>query len=231
MTRVLAGPYCTMVLGDMGADVIKIERPKIGDETRAWGPPFKEGESAYFLSVNRNKRSITVDLKSDQGKKIMMDLVGKCDVLVENYIPGTLDRMGYGYSDLKNINPRLIYCSLTGFGADGPYATRPGYDVVLSAMGGLMGVTGPSEAAQAPGSPPASPVKVGVAITDVATGLHAHGAILAALYKRTRTHKGQKIDLSLLEVQVAAMVNLASNWLVSGVDGKRWGSEHPSIVP
>ncbi len=223
LSRVLAGPYCSMILGDLGADIIKVERPGIGDETRHWGPPFAApGESAYFLCVNRNKRSITIDLKKPAGIDIIKDLVRRSDVVLENFTPGTMDGLGIGYEALCAINPRIIYCSITGFGPDGPFSNRAGYDLAVSALGGLMGITG---------EPDGPPVKVGVAITDVTTGISAQGAICAALYAREKTGKGQRIDLSLLETQVSALVNIASSYLVSGAIPKRWGTAHETIVP
>jgi crotonobetainyl-CoA:carnitine CoA-transferase CaiB-like acyl-CoA transferase len=223
LSRVLAGPYCSMMLGDLGADIIKVERPGIGDETRHWGPPFAApGESAYFLCVNRNKRSITLDLKQPTGIRIVKELAGKCDVVLENFTPGTMDSLGIGYETLRAINPRIIYCSITGFGPDGPFSNRAGYDLAVSAFGGLMGITG---------EPDGPPVKVGVAITDVATGLSAQGAICAALYAREKTGRGQRIDLSLLETQVSALVNIASSYLISGEIPRRWGTAHETIVP
>ncbi|MFQ5691572.1 MAG: CaiB/BaiF CoA transferase family protein [Nitrospinota bacterium] len=222
LSQVVVGPYCTMLLGDLGAEVIKIERPDRGDDTRQWGPPFVEGESAYFLSLNRNKKSVTLNLKDPAGLKVLMDLAPKCDIFVENFKPGTLDRLGAGYEAVSRTNPRILYCSISAFGPTGPYRNYPGYDVMVSAIGGLMSITGERDG---------PPVKVGVAITDVSTGILAHGAILAALYARERTGKGQKIDLSLLETQVAVLINQASNHLLAGVVPQRWGSLHPSIVP
>jgi len=224
LSRVLVGPYCSMVLGDLGADVIKVERPDVGDETRHWGPPFTEkgGESAYFLCVNRNKRSITVDLKKPGGIEIVKALAKKSDVLVENFIPGTTERLGVDYENIREVNPRIIYCSITGFGPDGPYRNRAGYDLAISALGGLMGITG---------EPEGPPVKAGVAMTDVMTGISAQGAICAALYAREKTGLGQRIDLSLLETQVAALVNMASSYLISGNVPQRWGTAHETIVP
>ncbi|KAI9016384.1 CoA-transferase family III domain-containing protein [Phycomyces nitens] len=231
LTRVLAGPYCTMMLGDLGAEVIKIEHPK-GDDTRAWGPPYAEnvhdlgdgvqGESAYFLCANRNKKSVTVNMKSEDGQRLLHDLVKKSDILVENYLPGKLSEMGMGYEQLKKINPKLIYASITGYGQTGPYAKRPGYDVIIEAEAGLMHITG---------EPDGEPVKVGVAITDLTTGLYAHSAILAALLKRGVSGKGQWIDCSLIESQVASLVNIASNYLIGGKEAQRMGTSHPSIVP
>jgi len=221
-SRILAGPYCTMVLGDMGAEVIKVERPGIGDETRAWGPPFVGGESAYFLCVNRNKKSITVDLSTRDGQTIIRDLAAQCDVLVENFRPGTMEKLGLGCDALRAINPRLIYCAISGFGRSGPDKDRAGVDVIVEGVGGLMSITG---------EPDGPPVKVGVAIIDVATALHAHGAIIAALFERERTGQGRRLDFSLLEVQIATLINIGSDYLIGGVVPKRWGSAHTSIVP
>uniref|UniRef100_A0A1B0B701 Succinate--hydroxymethylglutarate CoA-transferase n=1 Tax=Glossina palpalis gambiensis TaxID=67801 RepID=A0A1B0B701_9MUSC len=223
LTRIVAGPYCTMILADMGAEVIKIERPYAGgDESRKWGPPFLKGtaDSTYFLASNRNKKSACIDLK--KGKNIIYDLVRKCDVLVENYVPGKLNEMDLGYDQLKVINPQLIYCSITGYGSLGPYAKRPGYDVIAASIGGLLHITGERDG---------PPSKVGVAVTDVATGLYAHGAILAALLQRARTKKGQKIDVNLLSTQVSMLINAASNYLNAGLESERWGTAHSSIVP
>jgi crotonobetainyl-CoA:carnitine CoA-transferase CaiB-like acyl-CoA transferase len=224
LSWVLAGPYCSMMLGDLGADVIKVERPGVGDETRHWGPPFTEkgGESAYFLCVNRNKRSITVDLKNSGGIGIIKALAAKSDVFLENFTPGTTERLGVDYDSIRRVNPRIIYCSITGFGPDGPYQKRAGYDLAVSGLGGLISITG---------EPDGSPVKVGVAITDVATGISAQGAICAALYSREKTGIGQRIDISLMETQVSALVNMASSYLVSGEIPKRWGTAHETIVP
>ncbi|CAO3621120.1 unnamed protein product [Mucor hiemalis] len=231
LTRVLAGPYCTMMLGDMGADVVKIENPNGGDDTRAWGPPFADnkdpndtthGESAYFLCVNRNKKSVTVNMKSEGGRQLIHDLVKESDILVENYLPGKLAKMGLGYEELSKINPKLIYASITGYGQTGPYSDRPGYDVIIEAEAGLMHITGEQEG---------TPVKVGVAITDLTTGLYAHSSILAALIQRGSTGKGQHIDCSLIESQVASLANIASNYLIGGQEAKRMGTSHPSIVP
>jgi crotonobetainyl-CoA:carnitine CoA-transferase CaiB-like acyl-CoA transferase len=222
ISRILAGPYCTMMLGDLGADVIKVERPGVGDDTRTWGPPFAGGESAYYLSVNRNKRSLTLNLTHPEGKRIGQELARRSDVLVENFSPGVAEKLGMGWDELRRLNPRLIYCSITGYGPDGPYRDRTGYDMVVSAVGGLMGITGEEDG---------GPVKVGVAITDVITGITAQGAILAALYQRDKTGLGQRIDLSLLETQVAALANIASNYLVAGQKARRWGTAHESIVP
>lgn len=221
LSRVLAGPYCTMVLGDLGADVIKVESPD-GDETRAWGPPFTNGESAYYLCVNRNKRSIVVDFKTDEGRKILQELVKQSDVLVENFRPGTLARFSLDYESASRANPNLIYCSITGFGQTGPLRDKPGYDFMIQGMGGLMSITG---------VPDGEPMKVGVAVTDLFAGQNAVIAILAALQARTQTGKGQHLDISLFDSQVAMLANIASNYLVSGNLPKRYGNAHANIVP
>ncbi|KAH8383052.1 hypothetical protein KR009_006507 [Drosophila setifemur] len=222
LTRIIAGPYCTMVLADLGAEVIKVERPHFGDEARKWGPPFLENsqDAAYFLAPNRNKRSICIDMK--RGRKLLHQLAQISDVLVENYVPGTLERYGLSYEQLREVNPKLIYCSLTGYGSVGPYAKRPGYDVIASSVGGLLHITGERDG---------PPSKVGVAVTDIATGLYAHGAILAALYQRHRTQRGQKIDVNLLSTCCSMLINVASNYLNAGIEAERWGTAHSSIVP
>jgi len=222
LTRVLAGPYCTMFLGDLGAEVVKIEQPKVGDDTRAWGPPFVGGESAYFLCINRNKKSVTLDLKSNQAVGLLRRLAEGADVLVENFRPGTMERLGLGERELRAVNPRLIYASLSGFGADGPMKDWPGYDLIIQAWGGLMSVTG---------MPDGEPTKVGVAIVDIVAGLMLGKAILAALFARERTGVGQKLETSLLEAEVACLINAGSNYLVGGVVPGRWGNAHPNIVP
>lgn len=222
LTRILAGPFATMVLSDLGAEVIKVERPGSGDDTRTWGPPFLGTESCYFLSVNRNKKSVAVDLKQPEGVQVVQDLVCCSDILVENFVPGALDRLGLGYSDLQTLAPHLIYCSISGYGTSGPYKSRPGYDVMAASFGGLVGVTGAKDG---------EPCKVGVAMTDLATGLYAHGAIMAALLERQKTGYGQRIDCNLLSTQVSCMVNLASNYLNGGREARRWGTAHESIVP
>jgi len=222
LSRILAGPYCTMILGDQGADVIKIERPGSGDDTRTWGPPFSGGESAYYLCCNRNKKSVVVDLKKPEGLKLVCDLAAISDVFVENFTPGLTKRMGLDYENLSRINPRLVYASITAYGQDGPYRDRPGYDMVLSAVGGLMWITGERDG---------NPCKVGVAITDVLTGVYASGAITSALLWRERSGKGQYLDISLLDVQVSGLANIASNYLVAGKEASRWGTAHESIVP
>ncbi len=222
LSRVLAGPYCSMMLGDLGADVIKVERPRVGDETREWGPPEAGGEAAYYLCVNRNKRSITIDLKQPEGQEIVKKLAKRSDILLENYKVGTLQRFGLGYDDIKEINPGIIYCSITGFGQYGPYKDRPGYDFIIQGMGGIMSITG---------EPDGPPMKVGVAIVDITAGLFACSAILAALYNREKTGKGQYIDIALLDSVVAWLANVGSNYLVSGEIPKRYGNAHPNIVP
>ncbi len=222
LSRVLAGPFCTMLLADFGADVIKVEAPGRGDDTRHWGPPWAGGESAYFLSVNRNKRSITLNLKHERGRQILLDLVARSDVFIENFKVGTAKRLGLDYETLREINPRLIYCSITGYGQTGPYRDRPGYDFVIQAEGGIMSITGPADG---------EPHKVGVAIVDITAGLFAATAILAALHHRERTGEGQYIDIALLDAQVGWLANVAQNYLVSGEVPKRYGNAHPNIVP
>jgi formyl-CoA transferase len=211
-----------MLLGDLGAEVIKVERPDGGDDTRTWGPPFAGGESAYYLCCNRNKKSITIDLKKLRGIELIKEFVKVSDVLVENFTPGVMKRFGLDYETLRKLNPRLVHCAITAYGQDGPYRDRPGYDMVLSAVGGLMWITGPQGG---------EPCKVGVAITDVVTGVHASGAIMAALLWRERSGRGQFIDASLLDVQVSALANIASNYLVAGKEAQRWGTAHESIIP
>jgi crotonobetainyl-CoA:carnitine CoA-transferase CaiB-like acyl-CoA transferase len=222
LTRVLAGPYCAMFLGDLGAEVVKVEQPGVGDDTRGWGPPFSGGESAYFLCVNRNKKSLTVDLKSDRGIALIRRLAERADVLIENFRPGAMDRFGLGDKDLRSTNPKLVYASLSGFGADGPMADIPGYDLIVQAWGGLMSITGTAES---------GPLKVGVAIIDLVAGLMLGKAIVAALFAREKIGVGQKIDTSLLEAEVASLINAGSNYLISGKIPGRWGNAHPTIVP
>ena len=221
LSRVLAGPYCTMVLGDLGADVIKVEPPE-GDETRGWGPPFAGGESAYYLCVNRNKRGIVINLKTDEGKKIMRDLALQSDVLVENFRPGTLNKFGLDYETLHELNPKLIYCSITGFGQTGSMKDKPGYDFMIQALGGLMSITG---------EPEGEPMKTGVAVVDLFAGQNAIIAILAALQARTLTGRGQQLDISLFDSQLGWLANVASNYLISGKLPKRHGNAHANIVP
>ncbi|XP_041823994.1 succinate--hydroxymethylglutarate CoA-transferase isoform X2 [Melanotaenia boesemani] len=222
LTRVLAGPFATMILGDLGAEVIKVERPGAGDDTRAWGPPFVGSESVYFLSINRNKKSIAVDLKHPRGAEIIQELAGVCDMLVENYLPGKLHQMGLGYDQLSRANPRLIYCSISGYGQTGPQSQSPGYDSIASAVSGMMHITGPEDG---------EPVRPGVAMTDLATGLYAHGAIMAALLQRHRTGRGVHIDCNLLSSQVSCLSHIAANYLNAGKEARRWGTAHESIVP
>ncbi|OQV16200.1 Succinate--hydroxymethylglutarate CoA-transferase [Hypsibius exemplaris] len=222
LTRVLAGPMCTQSLGDMGAEIIKIEKPGSGDETRNWGPPFVGGESCYFLAVNRNKKSVAVDISQPEGATIVQKIAAQCDVFIENFLPGKLKSYGLGYEDLSVLNPGLVYCSVTGYGPSGPYKTRGGYDVIASAIGGMMHITGPENG---------EPCKIGTAMTDISTGLYAQGAILAALFRRHRTGRGTKIDCNLLSTQVANLVNLGSNFLNAGTVPRRWGTAHESIVP
>lgn len=222
LTRVLAGPYCTMFLGDLGAEVVKVEQPGRGDDTRSWGPPFQGGESAYFLCVNRNKRSVALDLRTPDGIAVLHRLALQADVLMENFRPGTLAGWGLTEADIRRENPRLIYASLSAFGASGPMKDRPGYDLAMQAWGGLMSVTGPADG---------EPSKVGVAIIDVVAGLMLGKSIAAALYARERTGKGQRIETSLMEAEVASLINAGSNYLVTGEVPGRWGNEHPNIVP
>jgi formyl-CoA transferase len=229
LTRALAGPYCTMMLGDLGADVIKVEEPRRGDDSRGWGPPFVgkpygpyPGESAYFIAANRNKRSVTVNLKSPEGQEIVRRLASVSDVLVENFRTGILDGMGLGYDDLHTLNPRLVYCSISGYGRTGPYAERPGYDFIIQAEGGMMGITGPEEG---------PPYRVGVPIVDITAGMFAAIAILAALRACDLTGEGQLVDVSLLDTQVALLANVASNYLVGGAPPRRLGNAHPNIAP
>ena len=233
LSRVLAGPWCGQNLADLGADVIKVERPITGDDTRQWGPPFlknSEGqettESAFYLAINRNKRSITVDISKPEGQEIIKKLVLESDIVIENYKVGQLRKYGLDYDSLKALKNDLIYCSITGFGQTGPYAHRPGYDYIVQGMGGFMSVTGEKE--DLPGG---GPQKAGVAIADIFTGMYATSAILAAVVHRDRTGIGQYIDLSLLDVQIATMCNVASNYLTSGVSPKSWGNASANIVP
>ena len=227
LSRILAGPWATQVLGDLGAEIIKVERPGAGDDTRSWGPPWwtdRDGyrEAAYYLATNRNKRSVTIDFTQPEGRDLVRELVAGADVLIENFKVGGLKKYGLDYDSLQAINPRLVYCSITGFGQDGPYADRAGYDFLIQGMGGLMSITGAADGA---------PQKVGVALTDILTGLYAANAIQAALAHRDRTGIGQRIDIALLDVQVACLANQAMNYLVSGKAPQRLGNEHPNIVP
>jgi crotonobetainyl-CoA:carnitine CoA-transferase CaiB-like acyl-CoA transferase len=233
LSRVLAGPWAGQILADLGAEVIKVERPGCGDDTRAWGPPFlkdAEGENtteaAYYLSANRNKRSVTIDFTRPEGQKLVKELAAKSDILIENFKVGGLAAYGLDYASLKAINPGLIYCSITGFGQTGPYAKRAGYDFMIQGLGGLMSLTG-----RADDQDGAGPVKVGVALTDVMTGVYSSTAILAALAHRDQGGLGQHIDMALLDVQVACLANQALNYLTTGVAPTRLGNAHPNIVP
>ncbi|HUR88078.1 MAG TPA: CaiB/BaiF CoA-transferase family protein [Ramlibacter sp.] len=232
LSRVLAGPWCTQTLADLGADVIKIERPGTGDDTRTWGPPFlqdDEGrdthEAAYYLGCNRNKRSVTCDIARPEGQALVRELAARCDVLVENFKVGDLKRYGLSYEDLREIHPRLVYCSITGFGQTGPYRERAGYDYIVQGMGGLMSITGERDDLGG------GPQKVGVAVADLFTGMYATVAILAALRHAERTGEGQRVDMALLDTQVAMLANLGANYLVSGKVPGRAGNAHQNIVP
>ena len=222
LSRVLAGPYCTQMLADYGANVIKIEQPGTGDTTRTWAPPFVGDQSAYFLCANRNKRSLTLNLKSPEGVAILKQLLHDADVLVENFTPGTMQDLGLAYDTLKAEFPRLIYCSISGYGQTGPYRERPGFDFAIQAEGGIMSITGPVDG---------EPSKVGVPIADITTGLFATNAIMAALHYRDRAGVGQHIDVALLDSQIAWLANVAHNYLADGTTPKRYGTAHPNVVP
>ena len=222
LSRVLAGPYCTMMLGDLGATVIKVEQPGRGDDTRQFGPPYIAGESAYYLGLNRNKYSILLDFSTAEGKQRLLELIRTATVLVENFRPGTLQRQGLDYETLKAINPGLIYCSISGYGQTGPYASRPGYDFVAQAESGVMAVTGEIDG---------DPQRVGSPVGDVSAGMFACTAILAALRVRDRTGQGQHIDIALIETTMSLLSNVASNYLISGEEAPRFGNWHPNIVP
>jgi formyl-CoA transferase len=222
LSRVLAGPFCTQLLGDMGAEVIKVEQPGKGDDTRQWGPPWFHGESAYYLSCNRNKKSVTINLQSVEGQELVCRLAQQSDVLVENFKVGALVKYGLDYPALKKIHPRLIYCSITGYGQDGPLAHLPGYDFIIQAQGGIMSLTGEAEG---------EPCKVGVAIADIVAGLYAANSILAALLWRERSGEGQFVDIALLDTQVSWLANVAMNYLITGEAPGRYGNAHPNIVP
>ncbi len=222
LSRVLAGPWATMILGDLGADVIKVERPGSGDDTRHWGPPFAGGEAAYYLCANRNKRSLALDIASPEGQAIVRELAAAADVVVENFRPGALAKYGLDYDALRTVNSRLVYCSITGYGHDSPEADRAGYDYVVQGEGGLMAVTGPIDG---------PPMKVGVAVADLFTGNAAAQAILAALIAAERDGVGQHIDMALIDCQLAMLANVGSAELVSGGEPRRWGNAHPTIVP
>lgn len=222
LSRVLAGPYCTMTLGDLGADVIKVEQPGKGDDTRAWGPPWAGGEAGYYLTVNRNKRSITVDIKSEQGKQIIRDLARESDIIVENFKHGTFERLGLGFEDLRVDNPGLIWANVSGYGPTGPLANKPGYDFIAQGEAGIMAITG---------EPDGEPMKVGVAIVDVTAGLFATVGVLSALHARETSGVGQRVDASLFTSAIAWLVNVGQNHLVSGKPAKRYGNAHANIVP
>lgn len=233
LSRILAGPWASQMLADLGADVIKVERPVTGDDTRAWGPPFLKGprgedtsEAAYYLSANRNKQSVTIDFTQPEGQRLVRELAARSDIVIENFKVGGLKAYGLDYESLQLENPRLIYCSITGFGQTGPYAKRAGYDFMIQGLGGLMSLTGRAE-----GEDGGGPVKVGVALTDILTGLYSTSAILAALAHRDQGGAGQHIDMALLDVQVACLANQAMNYLTTGVSPRRLGNAHPNIVP
>jgi crotonobetainyl-CoA:carnitine CoA-transferase CaiB-like acyl-CoA transferase len=222
LSRILAGPFATMTLGDLGADIIKIESPESGDDTRKWGPPFVSGQSAYYLCANRNKRSMTLNLKTEQGRKILKELIAESDVVIHNFKTGTMEKWGLSYEKVKELNEKIIYCSISGYGESGPLKGQPGYDAMIQAMGGMMSITGSNEG---------GPTKVGVAIADLSAGLYATIAILAALHERERSSLGQKIDIALYDSQIALLANVASNYLLTGEIPMRYGNAHPNIVP
>jgi crotonobetainyl-CoA:carnitine CoA-transferase CaiB-like acyl-CoA transferase len=222
LSRILSGPFCTMMLGDMGATVVKVEPPPRGDDTRLWGPPFINGISTYFLSINRNKRSIGLNLKSPQGQEVLWKLVDRADVLVENFRPGVLDRLGFGFDAVSARNPRLIYASISGYGQTGPYRNRPGYDVVAQGESGVVDLTG---------EPDRQPVKVGASIADIVAGLYAYQGILLAMLARHRTGKGQHVDIALLDGMISTLTYQAESYFATGKSPKRLGTRHPSIVP
>ncbi len=233
LSRILAGPWAGQMLADLGADVIKVERPGAGDDTRSWGPPWLRDEAgedthvaAYYLCANRNKRSVTIDITRPEGQELVRKLAAESDVVLENFKLGGLKQYGLDYASLQAVNPRLVYCSITGFGQDGPYAPRAGYDFLIQGLGGLMSITGRPDGEQGGG-----PMKVGVALTDILTGLYAANAVLAALAWRERSGEGQFIDLALLDVQVACLANQAMNYLTTGTNPARLGNAHPNIVP
>jgi formyl-CoA transferase len=222
LSRVLAGPYCTMILGDLGAEIIKVENPNGGDDSRQWGPPWVDGESAYFLSVNRNKRSIAIDIKQPEGRDLLVDLIRVSDVLVENMRPGKMESLGLGPEVLQKANPRLIHAAISAFGPRGPLRSQSGYDFVVQALGGLMSITGEAEG---------DPMKVGVAIVDVVAGLYSAIGILGAVAARERTGKGERIEVSLFDADLSVLVNVIQNYLVTGNQPVRFGNGHPNIVP
>jgi formyl-CoA transferase/CoA:oxalate CoA-transferase len=222
LTRVLSGPYCTMLLADMGARVIKVEQPRKGDDTRAWGPPFLEGESAYFLSINRNKESVTLDFKHPEGRAILEALIARADALIENFRPGTLARLGLDWPSLSARHPRLVYCSISGFGQTGPRSAEPGYDAVMQAEGGLMSITGSSDG---------PPFRLGVAIADIVSGMFAAQGVTAALFARERTGRGQEVDVAMLDSVTALLTYQAGIYFANGAPPARMGNRHPTIVP
>lgn len=222
LTRALAGPFCTLMLGDHGADVIKIEMPGSGDDTRHWGPPFIGDESAYFLSINRNKRSLTLNFKEDQAKDIFLQLVKGADVVVENFTPGVMERFGLGYEAVKTANPKIVYCSISGFGQYGPYQSRPAYDQIMQGISGVMSITG---------EPDGEPQKVGIAITDIGAGMWAAFAIMSAIFHREQQGEGQYIDISMMDAQVAWLTYQAAYYFANGEAPKRLGAAHPTLVP
>lgn len=222
LSRVLAGPYCTMMLADMGADVIKVEQPGKGDDTRGYGPPFLNGESTYFMSVNRNKRSMTLDMKHTRGKEVLTSLIRKADVLVENFRPGTMEKLGFGYEETKAINPRLVFCSISGYGHSGPASHFPGYDLIVQGEGGIADITG---------EPDGPPMKVGTSQADIVAGMNAFSGILLALLARQQTGHGQKIDIALLDCQISLLTYQAAIYFATGESPKRIGNQHPSIAP
>ena len=222
LTRALAGPFCTLMLGDNGADVIKIEMPGTGDDTRHWGPPFIQGESAYYLSINRNKRSLTLNLRDPQAKEIFLKMAGSADVVVENFTPGVMSRFGLDYRAVKAVNPKIVYCSISGFGQDGPYQNRPAYDQIIQGLSGIMSITG---------EPDGEAQKVGLAITDIGAGMWSAFAIMAALRHREIGVEGQYIDISMLDAQVAWLTYRAAYFFANGEAPKRLGAAHPNLVP
>jgi crotonobetainyl-CoA:carnitine CoA-transferase CaiB-like acyl-CoA transferase len=222
LTRVLSGPYCTMLLADMGARVIKIEHPGRGDDTRHWGPPFVDGESAYFLSINRNKESVTLDFKSSDGRAVLDRLIDRADVVIENFRPGTLARLGLDYASLAPSHPRLVYCAISGFGQSGPRSKEPGYDAVMQAEGGLMSITGPADG---------PPYRLGVAIGDIVTGMFAAQGVSMALFARERTGRGQQVDIAMLDSVAALLSYQAAIYFITGAAPGRMGNRHPTIVP
>ncbi len=222
LTRALAGPFCTLMLGDNGADVIKVEIPGSGDDTRTWGPPFIGEESAYFLSINRSKRSLTLNLREPQAKEIFLKLAESSDVVVENFTPGVMERFGLGYDQVKQTNPKIVYCSISGFGQDGPYRNRPAYDQIMQGISGLMSITG---------EPDGEPQKIGIAVTDIGAGMWSAFAIMAALHHREQHGEGQYIDVSMMDAQVAWLTYQAAYFFANGEPPKRMGAAHPTLVP